>query len=59
MLTYRGRTRMGSRNLLVFGLVPLGVSMAYLLTPHPQSHNHLTRMNERVSVLLAFRIEPY
>jgi hypothetical protein len=54
MLTYRGRTRMASLNLLLFGLVPLGVSMDYLLTPHPQSHNHHTRMNERVSVFLAF-----
>jgi hypothetical protein len=56
MLTYRGRTRMGSLNLLLFGLVPLGVSIAYQLTPHPQSHIHHTRMNERVSVFLAFGV---
>jgi hypothetical protein len=28
---------------------PTGVSMAYPLTPHLQSHIHHTRMNERVS----------
>lgn len=49
MLTYRGHTRMGSLNLLLFGLVLMGVSMAYPLTPHPQSHIHHTRMNERLS----------
>lgn len=58
MLTYRGRTRMGSLNLLLFGLVPLGVSMACPLTPHPQSHSHHIRMNERVSVyFFAFEVE--
>jgi hypothetical protein len=56
MLTYRGHTRMGSLNLPLFGLVPLGVSMDYPLTPHPQSHTHHTRMNERVSVFLAFGV---
>jgi len=56
MLTYRGRLRMGSLNLLLFGLVPLGVSMVYPLTPHPQLHIHRTRMNERVSVFLTFGV---
>ena len=59
MLTYRGRTRMGILNLLVFGPVPLGVSMAFPPTPHPQSHNHHTQMNERVSLFLSFGVEPY
>ena len=59
MLTYRGHTRMDSLNLLPFGLVPPPGSMAYLLTPHPQSHNLHTRMNERVSLFLAFGIELY
>jgi len=47
---------MGSLNLLPYGLVLLGASMAYPLTPHPLSHIHHTRMNERVSVFLAFGV---
>ena len=49
MPTYLGHMRMGFLNLL-FGLVLLGVWEPYLLTPHPQSHSHHTRMSERVSV---------
>jgi hypothetical protein len=57
MRIYLERTRMGFLNLL-YGLVLQGVWKPCLLTPPPQSHNHHTRMSERVSVP-CHEVEPY